>query len=347
MPLRRLTGRIGFGLGMAFMLVCFANTASADLITLANTATGFNSPIGVDYHAPTNGLVLSANYPTGNPNALDLVAPNGMQSMFSSLSNVGDEIYLASPRTTANGFIAGQVYTGDGIAGQIVRISPDGSVVNQPWVTLPGETGLLRGGLHIDTTGVWGGDLIVATTAGNVWRVNAAGVATKVGSVGSAQTLEGVVTVPNDPATYGPWAGKILFGNDSTALYTLDTAGNLTTYLLGFSATENLNIPNAGETFYGVDFAEGILKNANAGQWTPYVGDVILGEENGRLWDIKWNGLGFNETLLSAAVPQWEGATFAPTTLPGVVPEPSALVLLGTALSGLLASRVRHALRRR
>jgi hypothetical protein len=323
-------------------MLAFAATASADLITLGNTATGFNSPIGVDYHAPTNGLVLSANYPTGNPNALDLVAPNGVHSVFSSLSGVGDEIYMASPRTSANGFIAGQVYTGDGTAGQIVRISPDGTTVNKPWVTLPGETGLLRGGLHIDKTGVWGGDLIVATTAGNVWRVNAAGVATKVGSVGSAQTLEGVVTVPNDPVKYGPWAGKILFGNDSTALYTLDTMGNLTTYLLGFSQTENLNIPNAGETFYGVDFQEGILKNADAGQWTPYVGDIIMGEENGRLWDIKWNGASFTSTLLSAAVPQWEGATFAPTNLPGVVPEPSAVILLGTVLGGLAATRLRR-----
>ena len=47
------------------------------------------------------------------------------------------------------------------------------------WVVLPGTGhGLLRGSLHVDRTGEYGGDLIVVTTGGEVWRVQSNRVAT-------------------------------------------------------------------------------------------------------------------------------------------------------------------------
>jgi hypothetical protein len=331
-------------------MLALAPTASADPITLSDVATGFNSPIGVDYHAPTNSLILSANYPTGAGHNFELVDTNGTHTQFSTVSGLGDEIYIAAARTTANGFTAGETFTGNGNAGGVLKMSPDGTSVTTTWVDLAagfGETGLLRGALHIDTTGVFGGDLIVGTTAGNVYRITSGGVATFLANVGS--NVEGLVTVPNDVARYGAWAGKILGGSDAGNLYTIDTAGHVTTYNSGtdaglpFDSTENLNIPNAGETFYGVDFAQSKLQGADSSQWVPYVGDVIMGEENGKLWDIKWNGTAFVSTLLTTTG-QWEGATFAPTTLPGIpgVPEPSSLILFGTVLGGLALTRLRR-----
>jgi hypothetical protein len=327
--------------GTCLLMLVFAGVASADLITLSPVASGFNSPIGVDYHQPTNSLILSSNYPSGSPHTFELVDTSGIHTQFSNVSGLTDEIYMASARSTANGFLAGETFTGNGQPGQILKLSPDGSTVTNPWVTLPGEGGLLRGALHIDTTGIWGGDLIVATTVGNVWRVNSSGVATFIGS--APGMIEGITTVPNDPLRYGAWAGKILAGSDGSALYTFDTTGALATYNLGFSSTENLQIPNAGETFYGVDFGGNTLWGADSSQWTPYVGDVIMGEENGNLWDIAWNGVSFDKTLLTH-VSQWEGATFAPTILPGIsgVPEPGSLVLLGTTVCGFALSRLRR-----
>ena len=88
-----------------------------------------------------------------------------------------------------------------------VNITSGGGTVQNPWVRLPGESGLMRGSLYIDRTGVFGGDLIVVTTAGGVWRVNAAGLAT---SSRSARTAIGT-TWPRrswparaDPAPHRP-----------------------------------------------------------------------------------------------------------------------------------------------
>jgi hypothetical protein len=37
-------------------------------VTLTPIATGFNNPIGIDYHEPTDQVILSVNWPTGQPN---------------------------------------------------------------------------------------------------------------------------------------------------------------------------------------------------------------------------------------------------------------------------------------
>jgi hypothetical protein len=330
--------KIGFALLASMFL--FAATASADLINLKDIATGFNSPIGVDYHQPTNSLILSANYPSGNPHNFELVDTNGVHTQFSNVSGHTDEIYMAAARTTANGWTAGDTYTGNGVEGQILKISADGTTVTNPWVSLPGANGLLRGGLAFDTTGQFGFDLIVGTTAGQLWKIDSAGNATKIGQAGTSEELEGILVIPNDPSRYGALAGKILTGSDGNHLNAFDGVNLTPTVYGGFTSTENLNLPTAGESFYGVDFAEGKLKGAEASQWTPYVGDIILGEENGALEDLKWDptlngGLGGIAKTLLTSVPQWEGATFAPTTLPGLIPEPSAVILLGTVACGL------------
>src|SRR5690348_7734162 len=50
---------------------------------------------------------------------------------------------------------------------------------------------------------------------------------------GSPTLLEGVITLPNDPMKYGPWAGKILTCGEVTGLlYTVDPAGTVTPYKL-------------------------------------------------------------------------------------------------------------------
>ena len=99
-------------------------------------------------------------------------------------------------------------------------------------MTLPNET-IFRGGFFHDRWCVAGGDLIVVTgngnqptlpgsVGGNVYRINASGASTFLKHIdnpaGNPAHLEGVITVPND-AAYGPWAGKIVTG-DEDRIYT-------------------------------------------------------------------------------------------------------------------------------
>ena len=157
-------------------------------ITLTPISAGIPTPIGIDHYSPTNKVALSVNYPSGLPNNFELVANDGTRTPFSLTSGFTEEIKIATARPSSI-FPAGTLFTGNGIDGQIARINPDGTVVN-PWVALgnqgvcTGPHGLMRGSLYVDRTGIYGGDLIVVTTVGEVWRINAGAVATCIDDVG-------------------------------------------------------------------------------------------------------------------------------------------------------------------
>jgi hypothetical protein len=304
----------------------------AQPITLTQTAIGFNNPISVDYYAPSNQVILSTNYPSGSPYNFELVATDGTRTQFTNISGLTDEVYIAAARQTAAGFTAGDFFTGTGVPGEIARVTGNGTVAQIPWVTLPGETGLLRGALHIDETGVFGGDLLVATDSGAMWRVSSAGNPTFLGSVGVP--LEGLIAVPNDPSRYGPFAGKAVSCNESGAgFFAFDPNGAPVQQLsLGIPECENLNIVPANQFFYGVDFASKVLWSADPSQFVSMVGDIVVGEEfPGNLWRVRWNaGTGSFDKQLLATVGQLEGAAFAPTSLP-VVNKPPTITCPGAS----------------
>src|SRR3712207_4725421 len=101
-------------------------------ITLTPLATGFNNPIGIDYHRPTDSLVISINYSTGQPYNFELVDQNGTHTQFSSISGFSEEVKIATARDSLGGFIPGQLFVGTGVPGVVARISPDGSTVDNP-----------------------------------------------------------------------------------------------------------------------------------------------------------------------------------------------------------------------
>lgn len=281
---------------------------------------GFNHPVGIDHHQPTNKVVLSVNYPYGEPHNFELVDVFGNRQPFSSIHGLSEEIKIATARDdgggkSRGGFIPGELFTGTGVPGHVARISADGTTIQNPWVVLPGETGLLRGSLHVDRTGVFGGDLIVVTTepTGNVWRVTATGVATKLASLGTH--LEGLTTVPNDSNKYGPWAGKILTGAEQQqCIYAIDAQGNATTFKLGIEP-EDFDIIPANENFFGLDFSAGILWTAPPAEFADKIGDLLIAQEYpGKLYHVRWTGTAFQVTQV-AQVQQWEHMTFSTAPL--------------------------------
>lgn len=319
--------------------------AQAQFITLTTAGTPFNSPVGIDYHEPTNSVIVSSNYPSGFPTNLQLIAPDGTPSPFSNLSGLTDELKIATVRSgNVGGFITGQVFTGNGVPGQIVRVSPDGSSFDNPFVTLPGASGLLRGGMHVDRTGAWGGDLVACTTSGEVYRVTSAGTSTFIANVGTH--LEGIHTVPNDPGRYGPLAGRIIAGAENQGLlYSFGQDGSVATYALGVNI-EDIDMINANEQFVGVNFGTSRLMQAPASDFAAYVGDFLLTQEfpgsgTSGLYRLHWDGstLAADPFVLSAFsdIPgQWEHVTFSPVD----VPAPGAASLL--ALAGVGAMRRRR-----
>ena len=282
------------------------------LIQLIPLTTGFNDPVGIDHYAPTNEVVMSVNAEAGGvPHNFELVSGDGLtRTPFSSISGLTEEVKIATVRDRRGGFTPGELFVGTGTPGVVARISKEGSTIENPWVTLPGEDGLLRGSLHVDRTGVFGGDLIVVTTAGGVWRVNSSGSAEMLTNLGTH--LEGVTTVPNEEG-YGPWAGKILAGaeaEDDGKIYAIDAAGNAESYGLGIKP-EDIDVIMPNENFFGVDFGGAELWGARPDQFQEMVGDLLIAQEHpGILWHVRWNGTEF-ETRELARVEQWEHVTFS------------------------------------
>ena len=300
------------------LIVFAAGPSGAQTVTPIQLTAhrGFNRPVGIDHHQPTNKVVLSVNYPYGEPNNFELVDVFGNRQPFSDVHGLTEEVKIATARDdgggrSRGGFVPGELFTGTGMLGHIARISADGATIQNPWVVLPGETGLLRGSLHIDRTGVFGGDLIVVTTepTGNVWRITSAGAATKLASLGTH--LEGLTTVPDDSIKYGPWAGKILTGAEQQRrIYAIDVRGNVTFFELGIEP-EDFDLIPANENFFGIDFSAGILWTAPPAEFADKVGDLLIAQEYpGNLYHVRWSGTAFQVTQV-AQVQQWEHMTFS------------------------------------
>src|SRR6266446_4984504 len=74
-------------------LALWATSNVALAITLAPfTNFFFNNPIGIDFHEPTNQLIMSVNYPTGSPHNFDLVAPGGTPTQFGPVAGLTEEV---------------------------------------------------------------------------------------------------------------------------------------------------------------------------------------------------------------------------------------------------------------
>src|SRR5262249_54840894 len=117
-------------------------------LKLTQISTPFNNPIDPGYYEPDNSIIASVNYPGGQPRNFEEIKADGTHVPFSSVAGFTDEVYIATARTgNLGGFKPGDLFVGNGKTGQVVKISDGGATVINPWVTLPGARGLLRGGL--------------------------------------------------------------------------------------------------------------------------------------------------------------------------------------------------------
>jgi RHS repeat-associated protein len=291
-------------------------------VVLTPVTTEFKDFSGLDYHASSRKLLLSANTPGGMPNNFEAVAADGTGSAFSNVAALNGELLIATSRDegqgmSRGGFAAGELFTSTGVPGVVARVSASGAAVQNPWVTLTGETGGI-GGLYLDRTGVYGGDLLVVTTTGGVWRVNAAAEATKVASLDTR--LAGVTSVPDDPDRYGPWSGKILAGaKDQSQLYTIDPQG-LTSSLQLDVHPQDIDLVPAQENFFAVDTVGRKIWGATDGAFAGIIGDILVTQQSpGVIKRLRWNGVEFVASPLASAT-ELKQVAFAPSGINPIPP---------------------------
>jgi hypothetical protein len=309
--------------------------------------TNLNDPSGLDYHAPSNSLIVGlAGFPDPTNNFLS-VDSNGVVAGWTGIAELAEEVKLATVKKTQNGFTNGDIYFNGQSSGEVGRISWTGTNWNTNWVTLTGEPFRVQSGFYVDQTGVFSNSLIAVSgvspsEGANVWQVDAAGNATNLVSLPSLH-CEGVITLTNDVPRWGPWAGKILTGAESefdgtTNLFAIDTNGAVARFDLGISA-ESFNLIQTNQDLYLLDESEDggqipgqVLKLSHT-LLKDYVGDLLI-TQGGRyapppeLFIVHWDGARFvlrripvryysKETHLPDEL---ESSTFAPINLPPLSP---------------------------
>jgi hypothetical protein len=231
------------------------------------------------------------------------------------------EINLACVRSTTGGWTVGDLYFNTGAGGQIGRVATPSSF-NTNWTTLPDSHQVQ--GLYFDQTGVFTNDLVAATAdTGDVWLITSLGQSNMLASIGLS--LECVLTLPNDSTKYGPWAGKILTGNEGDLhVFTIDTNRVVTPWPFA-APVEGLNLIPANQDLYAVD--AGTQGSTNGRVWkisrnafTNYVGDILVTHEGNfdhqpRHLIVHWDGTSFVTTdLINTNAITYEQATFAPAS---------------------------------
>ncbi len=297
-------------------LLTYVNAALAPQenwnIVLTPVGTEFHNHTGLDYHQPSKKLIVSANAPASSPNNFELLAADGGHSAFSNVAGLGGDVLLAAAREGgqgAGGFQPGTLFTTNGAAGAVARINPDGAAVQNPWVVLPSEEGIITG-LHVDRTGVFGGDLLVATAGGGVWRVNASAVPTRLAQLGTP--LAGVAAVANDPEKYGPWAGRVLVGaKEQGSVYAVDAQGQSTSLQVGVNP-QDIDIVPAHENLFALDAASRKVLGAPEGAFAGIIGDILITQASpGRISRLRWDGTEFVVYGLAEAA-ELKQVAFAP-----------------------------------
>ena len=303
--------------------------------------TNASVPVGMDYYAPSNYLIVSSQTSGGllrvytnvvMSNSV-AVATNLIVTNWSGISGLTEEVKLATVKTTANGFTSGEVFFGNNLAAKIGWLSADGTVSNLTFATLTNDT-WIRGGLYIDQSGNFNGDLIAVTgnvqvgvnAGGGVWRVKSSGVASRLANITNTH-LEGVITLTNDPARWGPWAGKIITGAEGSTppmVITVSTNGTVQTFLFGIGPEDFDIIPTNQDLYLAVATAPNRIDKVSRRYFEPYIGDLLITQSGDgltspdrKLFIVHWDSGTTNFIIQNIPTERiLEHVTFAPINLP-------------------------------
>jgi hypothetical protein len=221
-----------------------------------------------------------------------VVQPNGWLGTFATITGeiLGDGMNMAVvPEGVSGGFTPGDVFLpyNNGIVGQgtdkIVRITNNGATINTSWASFTTYLGAPVQYLYLDTTGLFGNNLLAFTIAGELWQITASGTATRLFSNLPSPYGDGsMMVVPNSPNLYGPLAGKLVVVGDGSPGFTVDTSGNVaypfgTTGTTGINNAESIAIVPPAQSFYAIADSNQTLWSANGSQFAPLTNQIVVG----------------------------------------------------------------------
>lgn len=321
---------VGSGMGVA----------RADIVLNTFVSSTGGAPIGFAY---AGNKFVGSNYFSGQLYQTDLNGGN-LQNFGPLVANPTGEDYVSSS-LGLGGFPSRDVYVATG--NSIVHISNDGTSSNTFVIGLIGNVK----GITFDSSGAFGNQMLVDTDQGKIYKIDSAGVATLLTSIPGAPVTEGMDVAPS---TFGTFAGQLVIASESaSAIYAVDSLGNVTQIPVVDSSGNRTNLPGAEELnfvplnlgssgnpvegFYGSNFEVNVQK-ADVNQFTGFKGDAIVTDEFGahEIFDVHFNGSQFVVTTIGHFPNQPEDGLFVTAAIinPTGTPEPGSIALLATAILG-------------
>jgi hypothetical protein len=339
----------------------FGGSASADTVTFNTfvTGTNINAAVGqtnvIGFTYAGNEFVGSLYFGGNNLQlfSTDLSGGN-VQKFGTPMSNgFGGEVVLAAS-LGLGGFPTGDIYAGAGT--QIFHYANSGGSPTL-FATVPDGATVRQ--IFFDPGNSFGGNMLVATTSGHIYKITSGGLIGLVASIGADTEGLDIAT-----SAWGAFAGDLLTASEGTQLlHIVSPAGVVTT--VKDSLGNDIHVPeaetisfvpldldptNSLQGFYVANFDRNI-QFAGASQFINHLGDAVITSEDGtsgsRVWDLTLNpdGTSFTLTQFSGGLPnQSEDGIFVSfqrqTDLLGpaitTTPEPGTVFLLATGGIGLL-----------
>ena len=319
--------------GAAPTFSTFVSSSDLDAV-LGNHATiGFayagDKFVGSVYFGANNNQLYSTN-----------LNGTGVAKFGAPVAGFSGEVYVSSS-LGIGGFGPRDVYAGSQGVGTVYRFAHDGS---SQGVFTSGLSGGVRS-IAFDPYGLYGNNMIVATSIGNVYSVSNTGAASLITSIGA--DTEGLSFAPQ---AFGSFAAGTLFvaSEGLGALTAISPTGVKTTVVTGLSLPEMvsfvpLNLGASGnpvEGFYAASYPNNIQRAA-ASDFAPYIGDAIItGEGGSPVYDVRWDAPSqqFVTTIIATFPGQAEDGIFVTADIIATnpVPEPQtyALMLAGLGVVG-------------
>lgn len=316
-----------------------------------NTALPGGAPV-IGFAYAGNKFVGSVYFGPNNAQLYQSDLSGGAVSKFGSpIPAANSELYVSSS-LGLGGFPSRDIYASAGpTVGGLYHFSNNGAV--QGTFTVTGATSLNREyvkGIAFDPFGNYEYAMLVTTSAGSLYKVNSAGVATLLANI-PGQVLEGIDFAPTG---FGPVGGQAVVASESAnTLFAVSTTGVVTNLSTAFGVTISaaeeigfvpldLGLGGPLEGFYAAAYPSSGIQKADASQFIGMLGDAIVTSELGGadpVSSVHWDGTKYVVTSVGNLPGQAEDGIFVTQAILRNVPEPGTLALMGFGLAGFGFSR--------